>query len=151
MTSTDQFQFSWGLKNFSRKIFKFLQSHSPRYGDVHVIKAPPYQGEAFSFCTVLSAGARGRRWRRRRAWTPSLIHVTLISTKPLFSIHLVFNILDTSINGCINFSESSGKYSGHCGHLYPFFVKLGHCHPDIYQTTFSILFVFNILVVNINS
>ena len=44
-------------------------------------KAPPYQGEASSFCTVSSAGACGRR---RRAWTPPLIHVTLISTKPLF-------------------------------------------------------------------
>ena len=45
-----------------------------------LIKAPPYQGEAFSSCTVSSAGACGRR----RAWTLPLIHVTLISTKPLF-------------------------------------------------------------------
>ena len=52
-----------------------------------IFRAPPYQGEAFNFCTFWFAGACGRRrrWRRcRRAWTPPLIHVTLISTKPLF-------------------------------------------------------------------
>ena len=32
-----------------------------------IIKAPPYQGDAFSFCTVSSADAGG-------GWTPPLIH-----------------------------------------------------------------------------
>ena len=57
-----------------------------------IIKAPPYQGEAFSFCTVSSSGgaAHGR-------------HLSSIPCRPdiyktAFSIHLVFNILDASIN-----------------------------------------------------
>ena len=49
-----------------------------------IIKAPPYQGEAFSFCMVLSASAS-------HPCHPGIY-------KTAFSIHLVFNILDASIN-----------------------------------------------------
>ena len=62
-----------------------------------VIKAPPYQGEAFSFCT-----AGGRRRVRSAAAAPRMdtasqpCHPDIYKTA--FSIHLVFNILDTSIN-----------------------------------------------------
>ena len=50
------------------------------------IKAPPYQGEAFSFCTVSV--------RMDTASHPC--HPDIYKTA--FSINLVFNILDTSIN-----------------------------------------------------
>ena len=71
-------------------------------GTSNVIKAPPYQGEAFSFCTVSSAGACRRRRVRAAAAAPRMetashpCHPDIYKTA--FLIHLVFNILDTSIN-----------------------------------------------------
>ena len=99
--------------------------------------------------TVSSAGAGGGGCMDTASHP---CHVALISTKPLFQfIWCSTYWIQVLIPRLHQFSESSGKYSGHCGHLKPFLVKLGTCHPDIYQTAFSILFVFNILDENINS
>ena len=74
-----------------------------------------------------------------RSWRPALIFFRQIRTlspcnlQTAFLIHLVFNILDASINSqsASIFLESAGKYLNKS-----FFVKLCLCHPDIYKTLF---------------
>ena len=66
---------------------------------VYIIKTPPppYQGKAFCFCTVSSAGCGGGGAATHGRLLSSIpCHPDIYKTSS--SIHLVFNVLDTSIN-----------------------------------------------------
>ena len=92
---------------------------------INWVTGSPYLLEAFVFLRFCPA-----------VHGPRLIHYPC-HPQTIFSLHLVLNTLDRSIN-----SEAASIFKKVHKNIW---VKLGPCHSDIYKTAFPIHSVLNIL------